>query len=137
MHSISNNKILASIDNEICLLTPPSMAKQVLLTLPSAVYSLIPIPHFNIDTSPYVIYLCENSLGIADLKKKEYKNVDHNEISDCNGDGNGEESDKDYNICVSFNSTSKLQLVEVAADGSILLATTRDYKKVATFRIRW
>ena len=36
----------------------------------------------------------------------------------------------------SYNLTSLLQLVEVAADGSILFATTRD-KKVVNYRVRW
>ena len=34
-----------------------------------------------------------------------------------------------------LNYTSKLQLIEVAADGSLLIATTRG-SKVATFRIK-
>ena len=59
MLSIANNKILATIGKDICLLTPPSMAKQVLVTLPSEVKSLMPLPHFNMDTFPYVIFHCK------------------------------------------------------------------------------
>ena len=69
----ANNKILATIGKDICILTPSSMAKKVLLTLPTDVTSLIPLPNFNIDTYPYVIYLCRDSVGIADLNKREYK----------------------------------------------------------------
>ena len=98
-------------------MTGDSFDKRVLVSLPQDVISLLLLPQFDMQNFPFVVYFCVNSVGLADLREGKYKSI-------ANDKGN-----------VNYNRTSKLQLIEVAADGSLLIATTR-YKQVATFRIK-
>ena len=97
------NQVLATIGNEICLLTGDSFDKRVLVSL----------PQFGMQNFPFVVYFCANSVGIADLRDGKYNSI-------VNNKGNNP-----------YNLTSKLQLIEVAADGSLLIATTEIYERLA------
>ena len=117
MLSLPANQVLATIGKEICLLTGDSFDKRVLVSLPEDVISLLLLPQFDMQNFPFVVYFCRNSVGLADLRDGKYKSI-------ANDKGNA-----------FWNYTSKLQLIEVAADGSLLIATTRN-NQVATFRIK-
>ena len=117
MLSLPANQVLATIGKEICLLTGDSFNKRVLVSLPKYVSSLLLLPQFDMNNFPFVVYFCVNSVGFADLRDGKYKAI-------ANEKGNNPS-----------NYTSKLQLIEVAVDGSLLIATTRN-KQVATYRIK-
>ena len=98
-------------------MTGDSFDKRVLVSLPEDVSSLLLLPQFDMQNFPFVVYFCRNSVGLADLRDGKYKSI-------ANDKGNNP-----------WNWTSKLQLIEVAADSSLLIATTRG-KQVATYRIK-
>ena len=88
-------------------MTEDSFDQRILVSLPEYVSSLLLLPQFDMQNFPFVVYFCVNSIGLADLRDGKYKSI-------ANDKGNS-----------GLNYTSKLQLIEVAADGSLLIATTR------------
>ena len=116
MIAIPDGRVLASMNNDICILTPPSFTKQVIISMPCKVRSLLPFPHFSISSSPFLLFYGDQSVGFIDLEKKEYKKIENGRYG-------------------TFNWTSKLQVTKLA-DDSLEFATTRD-NKVAIYRVRW
>ena len=80
------------------------------------IYSLLPLPCFNMSTHPFALYYGQTSVGLVNLKTGKYLKIENRGIF--------------------YNFTSRLQLVEVADDGSLLFAAPSD-KKVRLFKIRW
>ena len=74
-------------------------------------------------THPFALYHGESSVGLIDLSTGKYLSID-NQL--------------DVFAWFNFTSklTSKLQLVDVADDGSLLFAALSE-KKVRLFKIRW
>ena len=115
---LPDGTLLANIDNSIRILSHSfTSLKSIPMTF--NVTCLLPLPHFNMSTHPFALYHGESSVGLIDLSTGKYLSID-NQL-----DGFG-----------LFNFSSKLQLVEVADDGSLLFAAPSD-KKVRLFKIRW
>ena len=109
---------MATVGKEICVLEGEKLEKKVLTCLDEEVISLLVFPKFDLEKFPFVGYFCAKSVGFADLRTDgKYRSI-------ANDKG-----------AYPHNSTSKMQLIEVDDDGSLLFATTRG-RQVATFRIK-
>ena len=114
---LPDGTLLANIDNSIRIL---SHSFTTLKSIPMTfnVTCLLPLPHFNMSTHPFALYHAYESVGLIDFSTGKYLSIDNQQ---------------EYGW---GNYTSKLQLVEVAEDGSLLFAAP-SIKKVKTFKISW